>query len=100
MKVIERGIMPDGTGIQIENWQDSYPNSHTLNDTLASYPTAQRTNKRNSPFGAVWGQSFRLAFRFKSEEQARKAFEQLANGEKTLKDFAKYAEPNSDIDCI
>lgn len=98
-KIIERAELQDGTHIQIEDWHPCYDFEPTCG-TLAAYPIAKRTNKRNSPFGAVWGQTFRLAFNFKSEAQTRQAFEQLVNGIKTLKDFAKYAEPNSDIECI
>lgn len=38
MKVLMKGITPDGTKIQIEDWSKDYPSCHKYGDLLVAYP--------------------------------------------------------------
>lgn len=88
MEIIKKGKMIDGTKIQIENWNNSYPNTFEKNSTIACYPVA----KNSIP--ARWcnvyperGKSFRYELQFKNEEEAEKNYNKLLVGEKKLIDY-------------
>ena len=74
MKVLQRGQMPDGTEIQIEEWSENY-SFYTYGSMLAAYPKNR------------YGEKVRANKTFESAEEAGKAFNALKNGDKTLADF-------------
>ena len=74
MKVLQRGQMPDGTDIQIEEWSEDY-SCYAYGSMVAAYPRNRRDEK------------FRASKTFESAEEAGKAFNALKSGEKTLADF-------------
>lgn len=41
MEIIKKEKMIDGTKIQIENWNNSYPNTFEKNSTIACYPISK-----------------------------------------------------------
>ncbi len=74
MKVLEKGVMPNKTKIQIEDWADDY-SFHKYADTIAAYPTNRR------------GEQFRADKQFADEAEAAAAFKELSSGRATLDDF-------------
>ena len=88
MKVLERGNMLDGTKIQIEEWHKDY-NFIPYGNTIAAYPIAKESNY-NSRFGQFRGEKFRAQFEFGDKNQAKRNFDCLANGTKTLKDLMPF----------
>ena len=87
MKVLERAAMPDGTEIQMEDWHADYPTVFAHNASIGAYP------KSKVNFKTTWfpkrGQNFRASFNFKTESDARQAYNDLINGNKTLVDFVE-----------
>lgn len=76
MKILQRGQMPDGTEIQIEDWSENYlvyPYGSVL--FVAAYPKNR------------YGEEFRARKIFESAKEAVKAFIALKTGDKTLTDF-------------
>ena len=85
MEVVFKGKMPDGTDIQLENWQNDYPGVFTTY-TLAAYPKA----KMSSKYGWVLrGERFRLDMsrNWNSNEEVREIFFRLQNGTATLEEL-------------
>lgn len=74
MKVLQRGQMPDGTEIQIEEWNEKY-SFIPYGGAVAAYPKNR------------YGEKVRAKKIFGSAEEAVKAFNALKNGDKTLSDF-------------
>lgn len=74
MKVLQRGQMPDGTEIQIEEWSENY-SFYAYGSMVAAYPKNR------------YGEKVRADKTFESAEEAEKAFSALKNGDKTLADF-------------
>lgn len=85
MKILERAKTPEGFDIQIEDWEEDYSfmNIHSI----AAYPKAKNGSKYQ------WikaGEEFRLGInRFKNNEEAKQAFDDLINGIKTIEDFSE-----------
>ena len=98
LKIVRRGEMPDGSGVQIEDWASVYT-SHSYADTVAAYPTATRDSTELYPWPQR-GKSFRLSLQFKNEQEAAQCFEALVSGEKKLADFADNFDRKSDIEYI
>lgn len=98
MKVIETNKLPDGTAIQIENWNEDYPSVFSANSTIAAYPISKYTLP--GAFAPKAGERFRAQFDFDSEEQTREAFRSLVNGEKQLSDYADFLYYRKDIACL
>lgn len=74
MKVLEKGVMPNKTKIQIEDWSGDYTFlAHA--DTIAAYPTNRH------------GERFRAEKRFESGDAAACAFKELLSGKATLDDY-------------
>lgn len=97
MKVLKRGIMPDGTNLQIEDWSDNYTfMSH--GSTLAAYPKSKIS--LDGSFAPKGKQEFRCAFNFNSEAETRKAFSELIIGVKELADFKANMHDPKYADCI
>ncbi len=78
--------MPDGTGIQLENWEDTYPKHPQLWWTVGAYPVAMHGSGR--PFGPMRkGEKFRLTISFHTVAEAVEAFEKLNRGEAELLEY-------------
>lgn len=95
--VQEVSSMPDGTKIQIENWNEEYefilPNS-----TLGTYPVSKVS--LDGQFAPKRNQKLRVSFNFPSAEMARQAFRSLEKGNKQLIDFKEYINDSRKIECI
>ena len=74
MKVLKRGIMPDGTEIQIEDWNETY-SFLSYGSTIGAYPKNR------------YGETFRTSRDFENDKATEKVFEELINGTKTLRDL-------------
>ncbi len=74
MKVLQRGQMPDGTEVQIEEWSEDYL-FYAYGSSVAAYPKNR------------YGEEIRASKIFGSAEEAEKAFNALKIGDKTLADF-------------
>ena len=91
MKIIDKGIMPDDTKIQIEDWSQDY-DSQTYGSTVAAYPIATETTYL--PSGIQYpskGKTFRFEFEFSSNDDAKEAFDALQDGRKELIDYKVHA---------
>lgn len=97
MKVLDKGIILDGTKIQIENWKEDY-SFMEYGSTLASYPTSKQTLKGS--FSPNLGRKFRCEFTFNSYEETKEAFEQLLSGNKTLMDYKEFIKDRELLSCI
>lgn len=98
MKVLERGIMPNGTSVQIEDWSKDY-SFMNYGSTLATYPQSKKSHK--GVFAPKENEKYRFSFKFTSFEETKKAFEDLIKGEKSLLDFKEnYDSKKEYIDCI
>ena len=89
MQIMERGIMPDGTKIQIEDWSKDY-DFHKKNSTIAFYPMAVNSIYKNSKSRHPYperGETFRASLDFDAEEDAMDAFQSMVNGSKTYMDY-------------
>jgi hypothetical protein len=87
MKIIQKGHMPDGTSLQIEDWSETYPGTFAKNATLAAYPIAKQTSPE---FLFVdRGRPFRCAYDFETEAQCQEVFHALEAGADLL-EYAKY----------
>lgn len=74
MKILQRGQMPDGTEIQIEDWSENY-SFYAYGSFLVAYPKNR------------YGEKVRASKIFGSAEEAVKAFNALKNGDKKLTVF-------------
>jgi len=97
MKVLEKGIMPDGTNIQIEEWHENY-SFMPYGSTLASYPKSKVSHE--GAFAPKGNEKYRFSFNFKSYDEAQQAFINLTNGIKTLSDFKSNIYNPKYADCI
>lgn len=97
MKVIAKAIMPNGTNIQIENWNENYDFIPPCS-TLATYPISRASHKGS--FSPRANETYRFAFDFKSSEEAKQAFENLKNGTKLLADYIQCLDKKEYADCI
>ena len=78
--------MQDNTAIQLENWEDLYPDNPDLWWVIGAYPAALRGSCR--VFGPHRkGEIFRLTISFDTDAEAVEAFENLYHGRKTLLDY-------------
>lgn len=99
MKVIKRGVTPDGVKIQIEDWSENY-NFCNKNDTLAGYPIAKKTLDNPSHYPEL-NRPFRVSFDLGDSEKAEIAFNDLISGKKVLRDFIDYLNENPKVaDCM
>ena len=98
MEVIKRGIMPNGTDIQIEDWHSNYPETFAERSTLASYPIATWTLP--GAFAPKAGMRYRIEFDFESAADADAAFAALSEGKAELKHYAKNISDPRYAPCI
>ncbi|MGG1664501.1 hypothetical protein [Brevibacillus sp. NRS-1366] len=97
MRVLEKGIMPNGTSIQIEEWSENY-SFMPYGSTIASYPKSKVSHEGTcAPKG---NQSYRFSFNFKSEEETKKVFNELLTGGKALSDFKENLSEKKYADCL
>lgn len=92
MRIVNKGVMPDGTKIQLEDWSEDYP-FYAPVAHIAAYPIAKESRDR----AGVWcyperRKPFRLSFYFGMDTSAELAFLSLLDGEKGLADFSAYAD--------
>lgn len=95
-KIIEKGVMPDGTEIQIEDWSAVYPGTKYA-WMIGAYPIAKHSSDR--PFGPRKGKIFRCGLEFRTEAEARGAYDRLMNGAR-LTDFRNRFWNPSDIEYL
>ena len=107
MQIIKKGIMPDGTKIQIEDWSESY-SCYSKCGTVAAYPIAKTSIKkaaRGGIYAGPWyypaaGEKFRLSFNFNCGDDAAQVFDKLISGESQLKDFTEYMQNPDHAQCL
>lgn len=97
MKVLERGTMPNGTHIQIEEWNENY-NFMPYGSTLATYPKSKMSHAGS--FAPKGNENYRFSFEFETNEEAQTAFNDLKEGNKELSDFKMFMRDKKYIDCI
>lgn len=88
MVVLERGIMPDGTKIQLENWRNTFGDD---NLGIAAYPVA----KRSVGWFAEKGKHFRLQISANKyfnyfNEMVNADYLALIEGKKRLEDLNEH----------
>ena len=89
MEVIKRGKLVNGIDMQIEDWSKDYPSIYKKSDVVVVYPIAMAS----SEYGWVLaGDTFRCAFHFENEEEAKKAFDNLQRGKTRPEDYADYTD--------
>lgn len=97
MKVLETSIMPNGTDIQIEEWNETY-DFVPFASNLVAYPISKASHSGTwSPKG---NEKFRCSFQFKSSNEAKTAYENLKTGKKQLVDYLENLENKKYSDCI
>lgn len=89
--MLERAVMPDGTGIQINDWSENY-SCDAYGSELAAYAISKNTCK--GPFAPKVNEKWRFGFIFNSHEECKEAFEKLKTGEAVLKDYAEFLRAN------
>ena len=97
MKVLQTGIMPDGTAIQIEEWNESY-SFMPYGSTITSYPKSKVSHEGN--YAPKGNQVYRFQFNFKSDEETKNAFNELLAGTKQLADYKANLYYPQYADCI
>ena len=100
MKVLERATTPNGTKIQIEDWTQDYDCFKTL--SIATYPIATRKPITTEiPFFEM-NKPFRVDINrdWKSNDEVKKAFEELKNGTKNILDFGKHFWDSWNVECL
>lgn len=98
MKVLEKGIMQNGTAIQIEEWKEDY-SFMSYGSTLASYPKSKQT--LDGSFSPNRNEKFRFSLDFNNHEEAKEAYNKLLNGEMQLNDYAGNFKGDADyLECI
>ena len=97
MTIIKKGVMPDGTNIQIEDWHDNY-NFMPRASTVASYPISKTT--KEGSFAPKAGEQYRFAFNFEDADSALMAFETLISGSKVLADYRDKIDNPKYADCV
>lgn len=97
MKVLRKEVMPNGTAIQIEEWNENYE-FMPYGSTIASYPKSKVSHEGS--FAPKGNETYRFSFKFKSAEEAKEAFDSLMLGAKVLSDFKDKMDIPKYSDCI
>lgn len=110
MKVLNKGVMPDGTKIQMEDWHEDFPTIHTPKDVVAAYPIAKHYATRSEYEGISYipcvheyperYRTFRLALQFPCTDDAEAAYNNLLNGVARLLDYEKYFQEKKYANCL
>lgn len=100
MEICEIATMPDGTKIQIEDWRKDYFCFKTL--SIAVYPIMQRLPQSIPTCWHEIGRRFRVDIcrGWENNEEVKKAFSELQNGTKEIKDFANQFWNSWAVECI
>ena len=109
MQILAKGIMPDKTKIQTEDWSQEFPSIHSKNDVVAAYPIAKRP-ATTLAFEGVFGvrkyeypqqyRTFRCALQFPCAADAETAYNKLLNGEANLLDYSDYMQEKKYAECL
>lgn len=109
MRVTVKGVMPDKTKIQMEDWSQEFPSIHSENDVVAAYPIAKQP-ATTLAFEGVFGfrkyeypqqyRTFRFALQFPCSDDAEAAYQNLVNGNASLLDYEKYAQNKEYAKCL
>ncbi|ARC83127.1 hypothetical protein U732_12 [Clostridium argentinense CDC 2741] len=98
MKVLEKGVMPNGTHIQIEEWNEDH-SFMPYGSMLISYPKSKASHKGS--FAPKTDEIYRFEFSFKSEKEAKCAFNDLLAGNKALHNFKEnFSSKREYLNCI
>ena len=97
MNILEKGIMKDGTKIQIENWKEDY-SFMTYGDTLAIFAIS-KTN-HNGSYSPKRNENYRLDFKFNNNEKVKQTFNELILNSKSLIDFKENLVDKEYQDCL
>lgn len=98
MKILEKDITSNGTKIQIEEWNEDYSFMSYVS-TIGAYPISQVNC--SGTWSPKRGETFRLQLDFKSYDEAKEAYIELINGNKTLKDYKnEFSGHAEDWECI
>lgn len=97
MKVLEKGIMPNGTVIQIEEWSENY-SFMPYGRTIASYPKSKASH--DGTYSPKANERYRFEFDFKSHEEAKEVYNKLLNGIIQLSDIKSNLYYPKYADCI
>lgn len=109
MQVLTKGVMPDKTKIQLEDWSTNFPALHAENDTLVAYPIAKQpatvlefecvNGFRKYEYPQLY-RTFRLAFQFPCAADAEAAYNKLLIGTANLLDYEEYMQEKKYSDCL
>ena len=96
-EITQRGEMPDGTKIQVENWESVYPG---LSEPF--YCVAYPISKANCAgyFAPKTGEKFRAAFSFPTLKAAETVFNALKTGTAQLENYIEYIDDYMYITAI
>lgn len=97
MKVLKTDIMPDGTQIQVEEWNENY-SFMPYGSTIASYPKSKMSHE--GCFAPKGNEIYRFSFNFNSSEEADQIFFELVKGQKVLADLRQYMYDPKYADCL
>lgn len=97
MIILQKGRMPDGTAIQIEDWSKSY-SFYEYGSTIGAYPVSKMGY--DGQFSPRKGRTWRMQYDFQNEAEARKIFSELIEGTKTLKDIENNLYDKRYKDCV
>jgi uncharacterized glyoxalase superfamily protein PhnB len=97
MMILQKGKMEDGTVIQIEDWSEDYSFKEYA-DTIGAYPISKIGYV--GQFKPKKGETVRMQYNFKSTDEADKAFTELIEESKTLKDFETNLYDKRYKDCV
>jgi hypothetical protein len=97
MKVIKEGKMPDGTDIQIEDWNENY-DFYPYSSTIAVYTKSKWT--LDGDFAPKAGELYRFQFNFNDAAETETAFDALLNGEKAFADYIDKLNNRKHAACI
>lgn len=97
MTVITKGVMQNGTPVQIEDWSADY-SFRPYASTLAAYPISKASLE--GYFAPRRNERFRCSFSFESAEAAQEAYECLTNGSAVLADFVQQLYDPKHVDCV
>lgn len=97
MVILSKGTTPNGTHIQIENWNSDY-SFMPYGGLLAVYPKSKVS--LDGQFSPKRNRRFRLELSFNTHKEAEKAFKQLLDGDKVITDFKENIRDERYKDCI
>lgn len=97
MKILQTGKTKQGYNIQVEEWQENY-NFMEYGATIAVYKPSKISLE--GQFAPKENEIARFQFNFKDHQEAQKAFTELVEGKKDIKDFISKINDPRFKDCI